>query len=92
MKGAFYPLSHYIALFNIKEFRILTKQRVFTRRMILIIHINYLPIKCLFVMESQCVFKTGSELLIINEMNGKAVNYNSILIIKSFCLHILDVL
>jgi len=43
-------------------------------------------------MESQCVFKTGSELLIINEMNGKAVNYNSILIIKSFCLHILDVL
>jgi hypothetical protein len=42
-------------------------------------------------MESQCVFKIGSELLIINEMNGKALNYNSTLNKKSFCLHILDV-
>ena len=42
-------------------------------------------------MKSQCVFKIGPELLIINEMNGKALNYNNILIMKSFCLHILDV-
>jgi hypothetical protein len=42
-------------------------------------------------MESQCVFKVGSELLISNEMNAKPLNYNSALIIKSFCLHILDV-
>jgi hypothetical protein len=33
-------------------------------------------------MQPQCVFKTGSELLIINEMNAKALNYNSALIIK----------
>jgi hypothetical protein len=69
----------------------LTKQPVFTSHMILIIHRNYLPIKFLFVIESQCVFKIGSEILIINEMNSKALNCNSTLIIKLFCLHILDV-
>lgn len=51
----------------------MTKQRVFTRHMILIIHRNYLPTKFFVVMESQCVFKIGSELSIIIEMNGNII-------------------